>query len=258
MENEKLSVRSHDSEQDTACAEGAEQRKPQGSSRKTLLIAALVSVITIGAVVMLRGQIDALDSGTATTEHAAPTIPESMTNPRGVDSVDDNSPLASVASETIMRAIDGVSDQINQWFESLRTEQSNTNRELSGLVASMSTIHESITELRKGNDELKQRITDARSQLKAIAEDVRGLKIAGNKKAATQQKKVVSVPPFLIDAIDLWDDAVYVAISQNGQVAFLREGEQQSGWQVTHIDRPNSQVAFRGPEGQDYSSSIRR
>ncbi|MCB1863805.1 MAG: hypothetical protein KDG50_00115 [Chromatiales bacterium] len=258
MENEKLSVRSHDSEQDTARVESAEQRKPKRSSRKTLLIAALVSVITIGAVVMLRGQIDTLHSGTATTDHAAPTIPESATNPRGVDRVDDNSPLASVASETIMRAIDGVSDQINQWFESLRTEQSSAKRELSGLVASMSTIHESITELRKGNDELKQRITDAQTQLQAIADDVRDLKIARNKKVAAQQKPATSVPPFLIDAIDLWDDAVYVAVSKNGQVAFLREGEQQSGWQVTHIDRPKNQVAFRGPEGQDYSTSIRR
>lgn len=257
MENEKLSVRSHDSEQDTARVEGAEQRKPKRSSRKTLLIA-LVSVITIGALVMLRGQIDALDSGTATTEHAAPTIPESMTNPRGVDSVDDNSPLASVASEAIVRAIEGLSDRINQWFESLQTEQSSAKRELSGLATSMSAIHESITELRKGNDELKQRITDAQSQLQAIAEDVRDLKIAGNKKVAAQQKQAASVPPFLIDAIDLWDDAVYAAVSQNGQVAFLREGEQQSGWQVTHIDRLKSQVAFRGPEGQDYSTSIRR
>ncbi len=258
MENEKLSVRSHDSEQDTARVEGAEQSKPKRSSRKTLLIAALVSVITIGAVMMLRGQIDALDSGTATTDHAAPTIPERATNPRGVDSVDDNSPLASVASETIMRAIDGVSDRINQWFESLRTEQSRANRELSGLAASMSAIHESITELRKGNDELKQRITDAQTQLQVIAQDVRGLKIVGTKKAVAQQKQATSVPPFLIDAVDLWDDAVYVAISQNGQVAFLREGEQQSGWQVTHIDRLKSQVTFRGPEGQDYSTSIRR
>jgi uncharacterized phage infection (PIP) family protein YhgE len=258
MENEKPSVQSHDLEQGTARAAVAEQTKPQQSSRKTLLIAALVSVITISALVMLRGQIDALHSGMDTTDHAAPALPESATNPRGMNSVEGNSPPASGATETIRRAIEGLSDRINQWFESLRTEQSSTNRELSSLSASISAIHESIAELRKGNDELKQRITDAQSQLQAIAQDVRDLKIAGNKKVAAQQKQATSVPPFLIDAIDLWDDAVYVAVSQKGQVAFLREGEQQSGWQVTHIDRPKSQVAFRGPEGQDYSTSIRR
>ena len=262
MENEELSVRSHDSEQYTARAEGAEQTRPQRSSRKTLLIAAIVSVITIGALVMLRGQVDALHNGAATPEHAEPALHESATKAKGEDvdgmNVSTSAQPEAGATETIMRAIEGMSARINQWFESLQTEQSSAKRELSGLAASISAIHESITELRKGNDELKQRITDAQSQLQAIAQDVRGLKIAGNKKVAGQKKQATSVPPFLIDAIDLWDDAVYVAVSQNGQVAFLREGEQQSGWQVTHIDRLKSQVSFRGPEGQDYSTSIRR
>ena len=262
MENEKSYEQSQRAPQDAARADIAEPRKSKRSSHKTLLTAAIVSVITIGALVMLRGQIDVLHHGTASPDHAVPALPESATKGMAAD-IDDMAVGSSVQpeagiSETIMRAIDGVSDRINQWFESLRTEQSNTNRELSGLAAGMSAIHESIAELRKGNDELKQRISDAQTQLQAIAQDVRGLKIAGNKKAAAQQKPATSVPPFLIDAIDLWDDAVYVAVSQNGQVAFLREGEQQSGWQVTHIDRLKSQVAFRGPEGQDYSTSLRR
>lgn len=262
MENEKSYEQSQRAQQDAEPADIAETRKPKRSSRKTLLIAAIVSVMTIGALVILRGQIDALHNGTDTPEHAAPALHESATKAKGADidgmAIGSSAQPEEGTSETIMRAIDGVSDQINQWFESLRTEQSNTNRELSGLAAGMSAIHESIAELRKGNDELKQRITDAQSKLQAIAQDVRGLKIAGNKKAAAQQKQAASVPPFLIDAIDLWNDAVYVAVSQNGQVAFLREGEQQSGWQVTHIDRLKSQVVFRGLEGQDYSTSPRR
>jgi len=262
MENEKSYEQSQRTQQDTARADIAESRKPKRSSRKTLLIAAIVSVITIGALVMLRGQMDALRNGTDMPEHATSVLPESATNAKGTD-IDGMTVGSSVqpeagTSETIMRAIEGVSDRINQWFESLMTEQSSANRELSGLAVSVSTIQESITELRKGNDELKQRITEAQSKLQAIARDVRGLKIARKKKVAAQQKQAASVPPFLVDAIDLWDDGVYVAVSQNGRVAFLREGEQQSGWQVTHIDRLKSQVAFRGPEGQDYSTSLRR
>jgi len=122
----------------------------------------------------------------------------------------------------------------------------------------MSAIHESIAELRIGNEELKQRIDAAQSQLQAIAKDVRGLKIATKKQVAKQRKHVAGKPPFHIDAIDLWDDAVYVAISQDGRVTFLREGEQRSGWNVTHIDRAKGQVAFRGPAGQNYSASLRR
>lgn len=262
MENEKSYEQSQRAPQDAARADIAEPRKSKRSSRKTLLTAAIVSVITIGALVMLRGQIDVLHHGTAAPDHAVPALPESATNVKGTD-IDGMTVGSSVqpeagTTETIMRAIEGMSDRINQWFESLRTEQSSANREVSGLTASMSAIQESITELRKGNDELKQRISDAQSKLQAIAKDVYGIKIAGKKKAAAQQKQAASIPPFLIDAIDLWDDAVYVAVSHNGQVAFLREGEQQSGWQVMHIDRLKSQVVFRGPEGQDYSTSLRR
>jgi len=256
MENEKSYEQSQRTQQDTARADIAESRKPKRSSRKTLLIAAIVSVITIGALVMLRGQMDALRNGTDMPEHATSALPESATNAKGkvIDSMTVGSSAQPEAgtSETIMRAIEGMSDRINQWFESF------ANREVSGLTASMSAIQESITELRKGNDELKQRISDAQSKLQAIAKDVYGIKIAGKKKAAVQQKQAASIPPFLIDGIDLWDDAVYVAVSHNGQVAFLREGEQQSGWQVTHIDRLKSLVVFRGPEGQDYSTSLRR
>jgi len=262
MENEKSYEQSQRTQQDTARADIAESRKPKRSSRKTLLIAAIVSVITIGALVMLRGQMDALRNGTDMPEHATSVLPESATNAKGTDidgmTVGSSAQPEAGTTETIMRAIEGMSDRINQWFESLRTEQSSANREVSGLTVSMSAIQESITELRKGNDELKQRISDAQSKLQAIAKDVYGIKIAGKKKAAAQQKQAASIPPFLIDAIDLWDDAVYVAVSHNGQVAFLREGEQQSGWQVMHIDRMKSQVAFRGPDGQDYSTSLRR
>ena len=132
------------------------------------------------------------------------------------------------------------------------------NQELSGLANTVSAIHESVAVLRKGNEDLKQRIDAAQSRLQAIAKDVRGLKITANKQVAKKQKSAAAKPPFHIDAIDLWDEAVYVAISQDSRVTFLREGEQRSGWHVTHIDRAKGQVAFRGPAGQDYTASLRR
>lgn len=258
MENENRSVRSHDAEPDSARVNVTEQTKPQRSSRKTLLIAVIVSVITIGALVTLRGQSNALHSGAVTLDHETPALHDNATNPGGINGVEGNSPLAARPSETIMRAIEGVSDRINQWFESLRTEQASANRGLSSLSASMSEIHESIAELRKGSDELKQHIIEAQSKLQAIAQDVHGLKVATKKKTVVQHKQAARVPPFHVDAIDLWDAAVYVAISQNGRTAFLREGQQQSGWRVTHIDRLKEQITFLGPEGQDYSASLGR
>lgn len=254
MDNENRPVQLHDSEQDVT-----EQVKSKRSSGNTLLIAAIVSVITIGTLVVLRDQVDIRNNGAATPDHQTTALVTYATNPGDGDSVKGKSvPPVSGASETIMRAIDGLSDRINQWFESLRTEQSSVNRELSGLAASVSAIQESVAELRKSNVELKQHITAAQSMLQAIAQDMHSLKVASTKKVAAQHNQASRVPPFHIDAIDLWDDAVYVAISQNGQVAFLREGEQRSGWQVTHIDRFKGQVALHGPEGQNYSTSIRR
>jgi len=168
--------------------------------------------------------------------------------------------VITIGALTILRGqIDGnLSERIGQWFESLRTDHSSMNQELSGLVNTVSAIHESIADLRNGNEDLKQRIDAAQSRLQVIAKDVRGLKIAAKKQVAKRQKSAAEKPPFHIDVIDLWDDAVYVAISQDGRVTFLREGEQRSGWHVTHIDRAKGQVAFRGPAGQDYSASLRR
>lgn len=253
MVNENRPVQSHDSEHDVT-----EKVKPKRSSRKTLLIAAIVGVLTIGSLVVLRDQVDIRNSGVAAPDHRTTALVTYATNPDDGGSAKGKSVPVSGASETIIHAIDGLSDRINQWFESLRTEQSSVIRELSVMAASVSAIQESVAELRKSNDELKQHITAAQSMLQAISQDMHSLKVASTKKVAAQHNQAARVPPFHVDAIDLWDDAVYVAISQNGQVAFLREGEQRSGWQVTHIDRLKGQVALHGPEGQNYSTSIRR
>jgi hypothetical protein len=93
--------------------------------------------------------------------------------------------------------------------------------------------------------------------LQAIARDVHVLKVAQKKRSAAQRKQATSRPPFDVDAIDLWDGSVYVAISQNGQVTFLREGDQRSGWLVTQIDRPRGRVEFHGPQDQSFVTSIR-
>ncbi len=238
------------SEQDATRAEVAEQPKPIRSSQKTIMVAVVVSVITIGTLVMWRGQVD----GAAIAKPAVASLDDSATKAMAAET----NPQIGDLPETIKRSIEGLSDRIHQWFDTMRAEHSSTNHDLSELTNSMSAIHESIAELRKGNKELKQRIADAQSQLQVISQNVRTLKITTKKKTATQRKQKASRPPFHIDAIDLWDDAVYVAVSNDGRVAFLREGEQQAGWQVAHIDRFNGQVALRGPEGQDYSASIRR
>ena len=236
--------------------------KPARSSKKTILVAVVISVITIGTLAILRGQIDSPQEETAVVGQNVVALDNTMESGIGADidgmTLGKTQPQTSGTFDTIERSIANLSERIGQWFESLRTDHSSMNQELSGLANTVSAIHESIADLRKGNEDLKQRIDAAQSRLQVIAKDVRGLKVAANKQVAEKQKSAAEKPPFHIDAIDLWDDAVYVAISQNGRVSFLREGEQRSGWHVTHIDRTKWQVTFRGPAGPDYSASLRR
>ena len=210
-------TQSDNRERNAAHEKNIVQPKSARSSKKTILIAVLVSVITIGTLVALRGQIDSLRNDTTPVEHSVAVIDKTTVSGTGAD-IDEmfagKDPQQTGGTfDVIERSIENLSERIGQWFESLSADHSSVNRELSGLVNSMSAIHESIAELRKGNEELKQRIDAAQSQLQAIAKDMSGLKIATKKPVAKQRKHVAGKPPFHIDAIDLWDDAVYVAIS---------------------------------------------
>ena len=262
MQNKTQVEQPDNHEHNAAYQKNKVQPKPARSSKKTILVAIVISVITIGTLAILRGQIDSPQEETAAVGQNVVALDKTMGSGIGADidatTLGKTLPQTSGTFDTIERSIANLSERIGQWFESLRTDHSSMNQEMSGLANTVSAIHESIADLRKGNEDLKQRIDAAQSRLQVIAKDVRGLKIAANKQVAKRQKSAAEKPPFHIDAIDLWDDAVYVAISQDGRVTFLREGEQRSGWNVTHIDRAKGQVAFRGPAGQDYSASLRR
>ncbi len=262
MENETRPGQSDGPPHDPT-SEGAAERRKRHSSRKTLLVAVIVSVMTIGALVILRGgQVDGPRDDASASDHTLSAFDDDAVNAGGAviegTPADGASPLTGGISEAIARSIDALSARIDQWFESSATEHASVNHALSELTGGMGAMQESIAELHKGNDEIRQRIADAQSRLDGIAQDVRAIKAATQKQAATRQKQATSVPPFHVDAIDLWGDAAYVAVSQDGRVAFLREGERRSGWQVTHIDRTKGEVVFRGPEGQDYSASMGR
>ncbi len=262
MQNKTQVEQPDNHERNAAHEKNKVQAKSARSSKKTILVAVVISVITIGTLAILLGQIDSPRKEAAAVGHNV--VEFDKTTGAGVGADTDGISLGNTPQQigrtfdTIERSIASLSERISQWFDSLRADHSSMNQELSGLANAVSAIHESVAELRKGNEDLKQRIDAAQSRLQAIAKDVRGLKTAAKKQVAKRQKSTAAKPPFHIDAIDLWDDAVYVAISQDSRVTFLREGEQRSGWHVTHIDRAKEQVVFRGPAGQDYSASLRR
>jgi hypothetical protein len=164
---------------------------------------------------------------------------------------------ALAASQAVLLSTKAVAEQVSKGFEALTLEHANSKLALTSLAESIRDIRESLVELREENNALSERIDDAQSNLQAMARDVHVLKVAQMKRSAAQRKQAASRPPFDVDAIDVWDDDVYVAVSQNGQVAFLREGDQRSGWLVTQIDRPRGRVEFHGPQDQPFVASIR-
>lgn len=262
MENETQVEQPDKREQRVAHEKTEVQQKSAKSSKKTILVAVVISVITIGTLAILRDQVDSSEKEATAVGHNLVALDKTTVGGIGTDI--DGIVLGKVPQQTggtfeaIEQSIGNLLERISQWFDSLRADHTSMNQELLGLANTVSAINESVAELRKGNEDLKQRIDAAQARLEAIAKDVSGLKIAAKKQVAKRQKHAAAKPPFNIDAIDLWDDAVYVAISQNGRVSFLREGEQRSGWNVAHIDRTKGQVTFHGSAGQDYTASLRR
>jgi hypothetical protein len=238
--------------------ETAEKPGMTKSPTKTLLTAVVIGALTIGALLILPypvsgqreasviAQKPALDEGVA--EGATPSEIRMGKDPSPTDT----------AFAALEHGIEGLSGQIRQGFDSLMIERTGTNPELTSLAEGIRGIQASVATLYQGNEALEQRIVDTQSRIQGIAKELQGLRIASKKRVPAQRKPVASVPPFQIEAIDRWDDADYVAVSQQGHTAFLREGEQRSGWQVVRIDRQKGRIAFRGPEGQDYSGSPER
>jgi hypothetical protein len=228
------------------------------SPTRTLLMAVVIGVLTLGALVILPYPVGGQREASVIEQQAVPDegTPEGAT--LGGIRIGKEPPPTDTTFATIEHGIEGLTNQIRQGFDSLMLERTGTTPELTSLADGIREIQASVAALRQGNEALEQRIADTQSRLQVIAKELQGLRIASKKRVSAQRKPVASVPPFQIEAVDRWDDADYVAVSQNRHIAFLREGEQRSGWQVVRIDRQKGRIAFRGPDGQDYSGSPER
>jgi len=156
------------------------------------------------------------------------------------------------------RRLASLSGRIDLGFETQKSHSTDVKRSLTAMAESVRMVKESVTALSESNKELSRRIGGAVSRLDTLVKNVHALKVVKRKPTAKSKRRPIETPPFHIDAIDIWDDATYVAVSQAGRVAFLKEGEQQSGWTVTHIDRLKGHVDLQGPAGQDPSISLQR
>ena len=251
-------------------------------STKTILVAVILCVITLSTLAILYSRAEHARKDATTPGHDVVELDKKAAGAIGADitgltldkttvldidadtndmTLDKVAPRTGGTFDTIARSIESQSTRTRQGFNSLHADHAGMNQALFALSSTMSAMHASVAELHKDREDLNQhiqRIDVAQSQCKAITKDVRKPRIAAKKKIGMPQINAAKNPPFHIDAIDLWDNVVYVVISKDTQITFLREGGQRFGWKVTHIDQAKGQVVFRGPAGQDYSVSLSR
>jgi hypothetical protein len=224
-------------------------------SRKTVLFAAVVGALTIAALVTLRGQTQRADDVSGAAKHTVPARDAGAANLRAPNA---EPSLTEDIAEAIVDRFEALSDRIEVRLEASAAERASMNQALADLTGGTRSLQASIAELENGRGSIERRIADTHVRLDGVARDVEGIKAPNQARAATQRPRTAGEPPFHVDAIDIWDDVLYVAVSQGGQAAFLRVGERQSGWEVTHIDRSKGEIVFRRPDGQTYTASVGR
>jgi len=254
--------------QNAITEEATDRQTPHSSLRKTVLIAAVIGVVTIGLFLTVMfgfslgtGESDyqagLSESSLADAVTGIPGPAGLMIEP-GIEPFIPETSQAEQPQDLLHLKLDSCIGRVDQGFDALQTGQLIMKKELPAMGEGIRVIQDAITDLRLGNAMLSQRITEIQTKLKTITKDVGGLKTPKKRSAAKKRKPVIKTPPFQVDAIDLWNDVIYVVVSHNGRAAFLKEGEQQSGWFVTQIDRLKGEVGFRGPVGQTHSVIVRR
>jgi hypothetical protein len=158
----------------------------------------------------------------------------------------------------IDRSMASISDRIGRGFESQQNDSAVVKSQLSDMTQVIQAIKATIADQTETNRELGEQINEAISRLDTLINETRALKTVKRKPSARQKTRPAKTPPFQLESIDLWDDLTYVATSQAGRVAFLKTGEQQSGWTVTRIDHLNGEVNLQGPAGQVHSITLPR
>jgi len=158
----------------------------------------------------------------------------------------------------IDRRLASMSGRVDRGFETQQIHSTDVKESVAAMAESVRTVKVVATDLAENNKERSRRLDEAISRLDILIKDVHKRKVVQRKPTAKPKPRPAKRPPFRIDAIDVWDDVTYAAVSRAGRVAFLKAGEQQAGWTVTHIDRLKGRVDLQGPAGQDHSTSLQR
>lgn len=244
-----------DSAEDTVLVDELEEFEFTSPSRrrpyKSVLAVVVIGIATIGATWLILDQSAVHSSVTTTKQTRAPVLPATVV--KGFETTSNDEPY-----RRIERRLDALGDRIAHGFESQAGQEAKLKHRLVAMGDSLRAIETSIAKLNENNRMLAQHIREATTKLDALTKHVRALKVRKRKVAAKPTLRHATAPPFQVDAIDVWDDTTYVAISQAGRVAFLKQGDRRAGWSVVRIDRQEGKVTFRGPAGQAHSVTLQR
>ncbi len=219
---------------------------------KTVLVAVVIGILTVSSLwVFVIRQADNPANATVLTDPDNKVHETTAARGSRIEPLEDQYGI-------IDRKLVSLTGRIDRGIESQKTHNSEVKRNLTVMTESLHSTKEVIAALGESSRELNRRTSKTNSRLDTLVKDVRTLKTVKRKSETRHKPRPIKHPPFQIDAIDIWDDLTYVAISQAGQVAFLKSGEQQSGWTVTHIDNLTGQIDLKGPVGQIHSVSVQR
>ena len=229
-----------------------EQPRSRRLAYKSVLTAVVVGIVVISALSLSKIQrqekpLDELqiqNSNTQTREVIKTPEPEISPAEDKVEQID--------------WRLTSLSGRIDRGFEAQVAHSTDVKQSLASVAEGVRAIKVAVADLTESNHALRQRIDDSIARLNTLIKETQKRSPAQQKPAARPKPAPAKTPPFHVDAIDVWDDMTYVAISQGGRVAFLKSGEQQSGWTVAGIDRLKGRVEFKGPHGQNHSISLQR
>jgi hypothetical protein len=217
---------------------------------KTVLIALVIGIIAITVLLIIR-QVENPSTDPLITELDSQTQDEYEVN-------GSNDKQQGETYGTVDFSLHSLADSIEQGFQARKEDSSIVKSELADIDKDLQGIKVALSDLGENNKEFRQLMSDTASRLDTITNQVKTLKVAKRKPKTKSKSRPAKVPPFKVDAIDVWDDKTYVVVSQAGHVAFLQAGERQSGWTLTHINRLKGQARFKGPSGQIHSVELQR
>jgi len=248
QQSEQINPSEKESKQDKA------ERQPRSRrlAYKSVLTAVVVGIVVISALSLskIQRQEEPLDE-LQIQDSNTPTQQVIKTPDLEVGADEDK-------VEQFDQRLTSLSGRIDRGFEAQVALSADVKKSLASVAEGVRAIKVAVADLTESNHALRQRIEDSIARLNTLIKETRKHKAAQKKPTARPKPAPAKTPPFQVDAIDVWDDMTYVAISQAGRVAFLKSGEQQSGWTVARIDRLKGRVEFEGPHGQNHSISLQR